>query len=1225
MMGLESIEYLQINLQHSKAATDELIRKDSSYLIAFIQEPYLYRDKPHFSSASSKTSVSASPSRACLRIDRSLPSWEVAQFTSQDMATALIRMESQPDSSSTSSQLKNVYVSSVYLDIQIDISEQLEFKSLLNHCNTHRIPLIVGCDSNAHSPLWGCEVDNERGRALEEIIDQYHLSVHNSGSDATFVSTRASSIIDVTLTNRWYQLHFDLYDWEVDKSLSFSDHRYIKFSSGFFKPLNSSHRPFLKADWARFYCDVACKIDKLPPASSTNLHLAAQSWTDMIRSSMDEILPLQPTKCRRPVPWWTAQLSKKRRNLLRLHHKVRRGRGSPALQETFRERRKAYKALIRKAKRDSWRTFCSEYCSVKDISNIINAVKPKTTKDVGLITNHFTGLPPSSPEESITNLLQVHFPDGQTLSPEDPIFLSWNQGGDEELDETDSLDTIDGIITMEKIKESISSFSSFKAAGPDEISPCILQHLPDGALEYLRILFIRSLRMGIIPGVWTEMRVVFIPKPNKDSYDIAKSFRPITLSSFVLKTLERLIHWYLSESHLSLQPLVSQHAFQVGLSTESALSEAVDFIEEAVYNRRIALAVSLDCSGAFDNINFDSAEKSLIDLGVRTEVVQWYSNLLRHRKVFTKVKDVIAYVLPKRGSPQGGVLSPTIWNLTLNNLLSQFQNGPVKVVGYADDVLLLLHGDDIEEMVTIMEPVLQMVADWGRSQGLTFNPGKTVATIFSWKKNLDSTDWPDLHMNGESIPLTNSLPYLGLILDKSLTWSDHIKTKIKKVKKLSHLIKGTIGMKWGLRPIQAMWTYTAIIKPMVLYGSIVWSHNLPGYTQELLTRLQRWGMLSFCNPLRSTPTRAMEILFNLPPLYIEAQRLATLARIRTKSSYQSTTWGPRINKMKRQPHTKFHDDIIKSLLPDTDLDITKRTKVWGISIPDRTQSNQNVIYTDGSKSDGNAGTGFCVTKDDSALEAQSISLAAHNTVFQAEVLGIREALSWIRDNSEKWPIGGYRILTDSQAALNALKQRNTYSSLVLSTKNLIKDLMFRVPLSIAWIKGHADNTGNEYADYLAKEGTTSDNKMEVGLSTSFIKSTIREYYSKVWQHSWNVYPAGRQSKQLMPNAAFYHKYHLVGYSKNIINRLIQFFTGHSILNRHLSLLGHMVPTDCRRCGEAPEAPKHLLEDCPAFTLQRSEAILDHQPGSNYDIKVIHNYLQSTSLFNWLGSDLDQGL
>ena len=44
---------------------------------------------------------------------------------------------------------------------------------------------------------------------------------------------------------------------------------------------------------------------------------------------------------------------------------------------------------------------------------------------------------------------------------------------------------------------------------------------------------------------------------------------------------------------------------------------------------------------------------------------------------------------PGRGSPQGGVLSPLIWNLVMDSLLTELEKGPIKAVGYADDILLM--------------------------------------------------------------------------------------------------------------------------------------------------------------------------------------------------------------------------------------------------------------------------------------------------------------------------------------------------------------------------------------------------------------------------------------------------------------------------------------------------------------------------------------------------------
>ncbi|QQP36177.1 Hypothetical protein FKW44_002307, partial [Caligus rogercresseyi] len=50
-------------------------------------------------------------------------------------------------------------------------------------------------------------------------------------------------------------------------------------------------------------------------------------------------------------------------------------------------------------------------------------------------------------------------------------------------------------------------------------------------------------------------------------------------------------------------------------------------------------------------------------------------------------------------------------------------------------------------------------------------------------------------------------------------------------------------------------------------------------------------------------------------------------------------------------------------------------------------------------------------------------------VFQAEILAIKEALSWIKDNREKWCYGGFCIWSDSKAAIGALRSVETRSSL----------------------------------------------------------------------------------------------------------------------------------------------------------------------------------------------------
>ena len=63
-----------------------------------------------------------------------------------------------------------------------------------------------------------------------------------------------------------------------------------------------------------------------------------------------------------------------------------------------------------------------------------------------------------------------------------------------------------------------------------------------------------------------------------------------------------------------------------------------------------------------------------------------------NRKVSTSIKNVTMTCFPSKGTPQGGILSPFIWNFVLDGLLVQFTEGPCKAIGFADDICLLSSG-----------------------------------------------------------------------------------------------------------------------------------------------------------------------------------------------------------------------------------------------------------------------------------------------------------------------------------------------------------------------------------------------------------------------------------------------------------------------------------------------------------------------------------------------------
>jgi hypothetical protein len=177
---------------------------------------------------------------------------------------------------------------------------------------------------------------------------------------------------------------------------------------------------------------------------------------------------------------------------------------------------------------------------------------------------------------------------------------------------------------------------------------------------------------GYVPAVWRQVKVVFIPKPGRNSYLGPRDFRPIGLTSFSLKTTERLVDRFLRDEILALRPLdPNQHAYQAGKSVETALHQLVVRVEKDLDQQEIALGVFLDIEGAFNNTSNDSMCTALTRHGVDHTIVRWIRSTLEGRLATATLGGFTRGIAVSRGCPQGGVLSPLLWCLVVNELLTR--------------------------------------------------------------------------------------------------------------------------------------------------------------------------------------------------------------------------------------------------------------------------------------------------------------------------------------------------------------------------------------------------------------------------------------------------------------------------------------------------------------------------------------------------------------------------
>jgi hypothetical protein len=147
------------------------------------------------------------------------------------------------------------------------------------------------------------------------------------------------------------------------------------------------------------------------------------------------------------------------------------------------------------------------------------------------------------------------------------------------------------VVTYRRVEWAIDSFAPYKSPGVDGIFPALLQRVWGGVvIPYPVRIFRACLATGYVPAMWRQVKVVFIPKPGRNSYSGARDYRPISLTSFLLKSMERLVDGYLRDETLALVSLHSnQHAYQAGKSVETARYQLVAQVEKTLDQQGIAL------------------------------------------------------------------------------------------------------------------------------------------------------------------------------------------------------------------------------------------------------------------------------------------------------------------------------------------------------------------------------------------------------------------------------------------------------------------------------------------------------------------------------------------------------------------------------------------------------------------------------------------------------------
>ncbi|KZR96923.1 Uncharacterized protein APZ42_008471, partial [Daphnia magna] len=286
-------------------------------------------------------------------------------------------------------------------------------------------------------------------------------------------------------------------------------------------------------------------------------------------------------------------------------------------------------------------------------------------------------------------------------------------------------------VTLWELSSAIKSLNPKAAPGQDGLSMAIIKEcFPALKLRLLGILN-ACFSLQYFPNCWKTSKVVIIGKPNKSNYDCLGSFRPISLVNNLAKILEKVILSRLQWHTCQLKWVSSnQHGFTPGKSTETAGHALVSFIEKANLNKQTTASAFLDIKSAFDAAWHPAIISSLLKRGCPLYLVRLVSCFLSQRTAILSHNELSKSHIVNLGCPQGGVLSPFLWAILIDDVLRFSFPFPHLSIGYADD-LTISTSHKIPEIATRnLQLMCNAISSWCSDTKLSLNAQKTVFMLF---------------------------------------------------------------------------------------------------------------------------------------------------------------------------------------------------------------------------------------------------------------------------------------------------------------------------------------------------------------------------------------------------------------------------------------------------------------------------------------------------------------
>ena len=1065
----------------------------------------------------------------------------------------------------------------------------LEVSELLALCATTGV--FIGGDFNAHHNILGSDRQNRSGQHLAEVMDTVPEATLLNTGEPTHIH---GGILDLSYSSPHLSHGAK---WDIHDSLA-SDHFAItvtinspKLASPEFVPRWNTR----KADWPRFREELLKHLALTEPGLTIND--VERRLVDALHQAANAAIPQtkRPQRTYKDA-WYYDQRVKEYNQRINRARKLNRTHHSQETRDLLRAAIRTAREGKKKIRTEKWLEWCAGMNSRTTLSDLWKQVK--------IATGQKTPTTPSHPDpESEANRLVASYADrasSRQLSPTSIASLEEQQPAQDAIIQQacDRRHPADTAFTRHELRTALQPRPD-TAAGADRVTYSMLRQAGEVAHEELLNVINTSYAAGLLPTAWKEATIHPIPKPREPG-----KTRPISLLSCLGKTAEKMVLQRLQWVAGPLQENV--YAYRRGVGTRDCLFEMITSI-----SGRKAVVAFLDMEKAFELANARAILTALARKGVDGRLLKWTKDFLTGRRARVRFQGHLStYMSFENGTPQGSILSPYLFNILMEELVSTPLAAGTKVLCYADDIAIISTG---RNHLKNAQTAINRAAAKCQDLGLKINFAKTKAVYFNGAR-------PEQPLRAQQQDIEWALhhPYLGVWIDHSLNFIHHTTVVAERVRARLRTMRAITATEGGanfqvlklfyIQAIRAIVEYSAPLLIMASPNQLEILEKTQNEALRIMLGAKRWAKVVNMRAEADLPKLAHRVhtmnvsllAKKLPePKYSHLVRSIQQRLAQDEELFPTKTWTshaakgiktlqvqtPLLSRTSDARHPEYQPTPPWQA-PTYHFSVHKLTRnkasLCPADLADQAQQalraqdigDSEVYFTDGSVDPDTKRAAAAFVHTDTTGHFR---LPDNSSTLQAELVAIEKALEDAR------PKHKHVVLhTDSLGAIQSLQRHHISDNIHLITSihahaHNIRNQDRRITLN--WIPSHTGIQGNDLADVAAKDAlkipTVTRNVVP---SRALVKSATKKAGRLLTKQDVRCQTA---------NGSLSATWYTIATTDT--QPLANTLPRHTRTRLHRLRLGYhceaeifdTLPRTCEHCNTPTHAPLiHYIEDCP---------------------------------------------